>query len=120
MFTNAEYLYLLRAHDGRVFRNSGLPITLQSDLYDGPVPLEDTYHILGDSAFPLAKEVMTPYTKPRTRGLTAEEKLFNRHLSSKRQVGRLHNVCGFLVPVLARTELLIILWEKNGLCADLA
>lgn len=70
-----------------MFRFSTLPATLEADLYAGAAALEDTYHILGDQAYPLSKEVMTPYQDITLRGgLTPQERLFNRHLSSKRQV----------------------------------
>lgn len=76
-----------RAHDARVYRMSPLSETLERDLYAGPAALEDTYHILGDQAYPLSKNLLIPYQDRALRGgLTRQERKFNRHLSSKRQV----------------------------------
>lgn len=76
-----------RAHDAHVYRNSPLFNELANHLYCGPVALEDSYHILGDQAYPVSKELLTPYKEPRDgRGLTADQRRFNKHLSSKRQV----------------------------------
>ena len=46
--------------------------------------LDETYHILGDSAYPLSNHVMTPY---RVRSnMSLAEKKFNTNLASKRSV----------------------------------
>lgn len=64
-----------RMHDARVFRNS--PIFRQ--LLDNEL---SNYHIIGDSAYPLLLQVMTPY---RDNGhLTRKQAAYNRKLSSIR------------------------------------
>ena len=45
----------------------------------------ETYSILADKAFPLVKEIMTPY-KGHPANLTPGQRKFNRNLNSKRQV----------------------------------
>ena len=45
----------------------------------------ETYTILADKAFPLVKEVMTPY-KGMPNNLTPAQRKFNQHLNSKRHV----------------------------------
>jgi len=61
-------------HDARVFRNSGVYQHLQN------VP--SGFHLLGDSAYPLERFVMTPY---KDNGhLTAEQKKYNAVHSSSR------------------------------------
>ena len=52
--------------------------------------LDQSYHIIGDSAYPCLRELMTPY-KRYAAGLTDDQKKFNKHLSSKRQV--FINIC---------------------------
>ena len=47
--------------------------------------LDETYHLIGDSAYPLSNYLLTPY-KRRGAGITAAKKKFNTHLSSKRSV----------------------------------
>ena len=48
------------------------------------LPVE-TFTILADKAFPLVKDIMTPY-KGKPENLTAAQRKFNRNLSSKRMV----------------------------------
>ena len=48
--------------------------------------LTDTYHIVGDKAFPLAQHILTPYKKSKKRSRTRAQKIYNKHLASKRQV----------------------------------
>ena len=61
-------------HDARVFRNSSLYKHLQT--------LPASFHLLGDSAYPLEPFVMTPY---KDNGhLTADEKKYNAVHSSSR------------------------------------
>ena len=47
--------------------------------------IQETFHIIGDSAYPLSNNLMIPY-KLRKNCLTQEQKNFNCHLSSKRSV----------------------------------
>ena len=51
----------------------------------GNVRINETYHIIGDSAYPMSNYLMTPY-KARGVTLTDHQKKFNTHLSSKRAV----------------------------------
>ena len=69
-----------RAHDSRVYRGLGLPEILDNLLHIQGPSLEDSYHILGDSAFPMSNSLITPF---RNRGgaMTAERRLFNKHLT---------------------------------------
>ena len=48
--------------------------------------LTDTYHIVGDKAFPLTQHILTPYKKSKQRSRTRAQKIYNKHLASKRQV----------------------------------
>ena len=47
--------------------------------------IDQTFHLIGDSAYPMSKHLMSPF---RTRGkkLSDAEKKFNTHLASKRSV----------------------------------
>ena len=70
----------------RVFRKAPIYKEMSSLMqipYQLPV---ETYTILADKAFPLVKEIMTPY-KGKVHNLTAAQRKFNKHLSSKRSVG---------------------------------
>lgn len=68
-----------RMHDARVFRNS--PIFHQ--LFDAQ-RIPNNYHLIGDSAYPLLLNLMTPY---RDNGhLTRKQTAYNRKLSSIRSV----------------------------------
>ena len=48
--------------------------------------LTDTYHIVGDKVFPLTQHILTPYKKSKRRSRTRAQKIYNKHLASKRQV----------------------------------
>ena len=48
--------------------------------------ITDTYHIVGDKAFPLSEHILTPYKKSKRRSRTRAEKIYNKYLASKRQV----------------------------------
>ena len=74
-----------RAHDSRVYKGSGLPEILDDLLHVNGCCLEDSYHILGDSAFLMSNSLITPFHN-RGGAMTDERRLFNHHLSSKRQV----------------------------------
>ena len=58
--------------------------------------ITDTYHIVGDKAFPLKKHILTPYKKYQKRRRTRAQKIYNKHLASKRQVCRHYGV--MIVP----------------------
>ena len=47
--------------------------------------IDDTYHLIGDSAYPMTNHLMVPF-KTRGTGLTDEKKKFNTHLASRRAV----------------------------------
>ena len=47
--------------------------------------LDETYHIIGDSAYPLSNYLITPYCV-RKQGMSVQQKKFNTHLASKRSV----------------------------------
>ena len=74
-----------RAHDARVFNRSPLCKDLPDLCYILGQRLDQTYHILGDSAYPLSNYVMTPYKHRRTE-LNAFERKYNTHHASKRSV----------------------------------
>ena len=71
-----------RSHDAYVFSQSDLNTKLEQWLRFPGLRIQDTYHILGDSAFPCLKQLMVPY-KWYAAGLNDEQKKFNQHLSSK-------------------------------------
>ena len=76
-----------RSHDSRVFRNNPLFRTLPDRLTKVPEGrLAQSFHIVGDSAFPLSAQVLTPFKRPPHGHLNAVQKKFNKHLSSKRNV----------------------------------
>ena len=75
-----------RSHDHRVFTHNPLFHTLPGRLIHPHQRLIDSYHIIGDSAYPCHPELLTPFKKPRHGGLNAVEKKFNTHLASKRNV----------------------------------
>ena len=51
----------------------------------GNLRIDETYHIIGDSAYPMSNHLITPY-KARGVTLNDKQKKFNTHLSSKRAV----------------------------------
>ncbi|CAG2223980.1 unnamed protein product [Mytilus edulis] len=67
-----------RVHDAKVLRNS--TVWEDGDRISG----YGRFHLIGDGAYPLKRWLLTPF---RDNGhLTAEQKKFNKSLSSKRQV----------------------------------
>lgn len=67
-------------HDSRVFRNS--PLFQNITAADPLIPPE--FHLLGDAAYPLMKNVMTPF---RNIGqLTAAQTMYNRKFNSGRAI----------------------------------
>lgn len=75
-----------RANDAGVFNRSTLSRSLQQCLHVQNRSLLESYHIVADSAYPLKKYIMTTFKKKPGQDLTPAEHLFNRHVSSKRQV----------------------------------
>ena len=75
------------SHDSRVFRNNPLFNTLPDRLRHRAVArLSESYHIVGDSAFPLSPQMLTPFRNLRRNPLNDVQKKYNTHLSSKRNV----------------------------------
>ena len=73
-----------KAHDARVFNQSPLREELAELCYLPNQCLDEMYHILGDSAYPLSNHLLTPY---RIRSnMTLAQKKFNTNLASKRSV----------------------------------
>ena len=69
----------------RVFENAPIYQYLSTLMNIPNQMAAETYSILADKAFPLVKEVMTPY-KGKPQNLTPAQRKFNRHLNSKRHV----------------------------------
>ena len=60
--------------------------------------IQDTFHIIGDSAYQMANHLMSPFCT-RGRRLTDLEKKFNTHLASKRSVSeRAFGLLGLKFP----------------------
>ena len=75
-----------RASDAGVFNKSSLKPKLDT-LMDMPNrDLPNTFHIVGDSAFPIQKSLMTPYKSVFGEALDRVRSFYNKCLSSKRQV----------------------------------
>ena len=73
-----------KAHNARVFNYSPLREELADLCHVPDQRLDETYYILGDSAYPLSNHLMTPYRVKSNMSL-AEKKL-NTNLASKRSV----------------------------------
>lgn len=66
-----------KVHDSRVFK--------QSDLYKVNIPtIPRKYHILGDAAYALHINVMTPFKDMGGRGLTLSQRIYNNKHSQTR------------------------------------
>ena len=78
-----------RSADSGVLRHSPLSRTIDDLMECDSAFLTDTYHIVGDKAFPLSKHILTPYKKSQLRRRTRAQKIYNKHLASKRQVSKL-------------------------------
>ena len=73
-----------KAHDARVWAKSPLCEDLAELCYVDNRRLDKTYHILGDSAYPLSNHLLTPY---RVRAnMSLAQKKYNTNLASKRSV----------------------------------
>ena len=73
-----------KAHDARVWAKSSLSEDLADLCYVQDRHLDETFHILGDSAYPLSNNLITPYRV--TQNMTMAQKKFNTNLASKRSV----------------------------------
>lgn len=73
------------SHDAWVFRHSNLAHRLQDLLNVPGCTIHDSYHLVGDGAYPLLKQIMIPFRCLRGN-LPPAQLEFNMHLSSKRQV----------------------------------
>ena len=66
--------------------------------------IDETFHIIGDSAYPLSNNLMTPY-RVRKQNMTIEQKKFNTHLASKRAViERAFGLLGLRFPRLLKLK----------------
>ena len=74
-----------RAHDARIWNRSPLKEILPEVMDVGNLRIDEMYHLIGDSAYPMSNYLMTPY-KQRGLRLNDYQKKFNTHLSSKRAV----------------------------------
>ena len=74
-----------RAHDSRVWHQSPIFKALPDLCYVEGLRIDQTFHILGDSAYPLSNHLMVPY-KHKKNSLTHMQKMFNTHLASKQSV----------------------------------
>lgn len=68
-------------HDARVFRRSQLYESISNE--EEPL-IRPEFHIIGDSAYPLLQEVLTPYRN--TGHLTERQTAFNNQFSSIRSI----------------------------------
>ena len=75
-----------RSADGAVLKHSPLSKELHQLMDSDATYITDTYHIVGDKAFPLKKHILTPYKKYQKKRRTRAQKIYNKHLASKRQV----------------------------------
>ena len=74
-----------RAHDARVWQRSPLCEDLPDLCHVENQRLDETYHIIGDCAYPLSNHLLSPF-RNRRGNLNDAEKKFNTHLASKRSV----------------------------------
>ena len=66
--------------------------------------LDETFHIIGDSAYPLSNYLITPY-RVRKQNMTIQQKKFNTHLASKRAViERAFGLLGLRFPRLMKLK----------------
>ena len=76
--------------------------------------IDQTFHLVGDSAYPMSNYLMAPFRK-RGRTLSDAEKKFNTHLASKRSViERAFGLLGLRFPRL--THLIVRSNEKRIKC----
>ena len=75
-----------RANDAGIFNKSSSKEKLDCLLEDNARDLANSFHIVGDSAFPLHKSLMVPYDGIMGDNVDRIRSFFNKCLSSKRQV----------------------------------
>ena len=77
--------------------------------------LDETFHIIGDSVYPLSNYLITLYRVHR-QNMTVQQKKFNTHLSSKRAViERAFGLLGLRFPRLMKLKVNTL--EKRFKCA---
>ena len=81
-----------RSADGAVLKHSPLSKELHQLMDSDATYITDTYHIVGDKAFPLKKHILTPDKKYQKQRRTRAQKIYNKHLASKCQVYRHYGV----------------------------
>ena len=75
--------------------------------------LDETYHILGDSAYPLSNHLMTPYRVQSN--MSVAQKKFNTNLASKRSmIERAFGLLGQHFPCLLKLKVKSL--EKKVMC----
>ena len=74
------------AHDARVWLNSDPCRDLPGLCHFPDQRLDETFHIIGDSAYPLSNHLICPFRSTRFTNLDATKKKFNTHLAPKRSV----------------------------------
>ena len=93
-----------RAHDARVYAQSPLAEELSDLCHVENRRIDETFHIIGDSAYPLSNYLMTPY-RVRKQNMTVQQKKFNTHLASKRAViERAFGLLGLRFPRLVKLK----------------
>ena len=92
-----------KAHDVRVWSKSPLSEDLADLCYIQDRRLDETFHILGDSAYPLSNNLMMPYRV--TQNMMMAQKKFNTNLASKRSViERAFGLLGLRFPRLMKLK----------------
>ena len=66
-----------RSAYGSVLKHSPLSQTLHQLMDNNSEYLTDTYHIVGDKAFPLTQHILTPYKKSKQRYRIRAQKIYN-------------------------------------------
>ena len=74
-----------RAHDARVWQQSPLCKDLPDLCYVEHQRLDQTFHIIGDCAYPMSNHLLSPF-RSRRGNINDAQKKFNTHLASKRSV----------------------------------
>ena len=119
-FTNVYVGWPGRVHDAKVLKHSSLWESGYAKCNFG------RYHLIGDAAYPVRKWLMTPFRD--TGNLTAQQNLFNRSLSSKRQCierafgllkGRFRRLKHINIKSLEETnELVLATCVLHNICID--
>lgn len=91
-------------HDARVWKNSQIFSRLQNN------PLDNEYHLLGDSAYPITASLLAPF---KDNGhLSIKQRTFNRILSSTRVI--IEQAFGLLKTRFRRLKYLDVNEIKNA------